>query len=243
MIDRRTVIPVCLVILPTLYFSTQAASLTFAESTRLIFNATQSSVGFPVKNDTDLHYLVKGSVFEMKDNRPGGGSSHFWVLPELIRIDPGQHQMLRVVLIAGELPQDRESVFFVNGHFIPASQRPTGSDSPLNLSFSINVKLFYRPKGLVDMMAIKKIAPQVSFSVNDHELTAYNSSPYWLTFQTLRYGDAPVNSDDIRKMVPPFGQETYFVSPSDLNNQIVEWSLVDEFGNGTIITTRKLISE
>lgn len=72
MIDRRTVILVCLVILPTLYFSTQAASLTFAESTRLIFNATQSSVGFPVKNDTDLHYLVKGSVFEMKDNRPGG---------------------------------------------------------------------------------------------------------------------------------------------------------------------------
>ncbi|WP_159225556.1 fimbria/pilus periplasmic chaperone, partial [Klebsiella pneumoniae] len=62
-------------------------------------------------------YLVQSWV----DNGERGGKAPFIVTPPLFRINPGEENMLRIIRTGGNLPPDRESVFWINVKSIPAT--------------------------------------------------------------------------------------------------------------------------
>ena len=222
------------VFIVTVSFCLQAAhseSLTFVKSTRLIFNADQRAIPFPLKNDTDSHYLVKGAVLNLNGHQPGDVNRHFLVLPEVQFLEPGNHRELRVVRVGGTYPQDRESVFFVNGVFIPKSANQ--SVSALNLAISINVKMFYRPEAIVDKNAIKRIAKRLQFELTPRQLRVQNPTPYYATFSALSVDSSSLTNEQLKVMVPPFGESRYAVHGVDVETAKVSWSLIDELGNDT----------
>ena len=239
----RTVLTVCLANALLTSLPTYAASLTFVESTRLVFNASNPSVDFPIKNDTNLNYLVKANVRDVFNHSPGKVNPHFLVLPEVLKLEPGKHLMLRVLRVGGNFPKDRESVFFVTGHFIPESKRPKSGDSPLNLAVAINMKMFYRPETIIDLQAIKKVSPKLRFSLTRDLLMVNNPSPYWLTFGQLSCDKQEVTSEERRKMIPPFGGQSYRCGDYQKGKRIVKWSLIDEFGHNTEQEELKILAE
>jgi len=126
----------------------------------------------------------------------------FLITPTVSRIEPGNGQSVRFLRIRDDLPQDRESMFFMNVLEVPPS--PTDAivagDDFIQFSTRARSKFFYRPKGL-------KVQPErahqmLRFSlVNDDgevQVRIHNPSPYHVTFKELKLlqpgadGDLPV---------------------------------------------------
>ena len=213
-------------------------SLTFVKSTRLIFNGNQRAVSFPLKNDTTSHYLVKGSVQNLVGHQPGDVNHNFLVLPEVLLLEPGKHQELRVVRVGGKYPQDRESVFFVNGVFVPEKQDQTSA--LLSLAISLNVKMFYRPPEIIDESAVKEVAKQLIFEASTKQLKVRNPTPYYATFSNLTFASYSLSNEQLKEMVPPYGEAVYSIKGIEKGLNNLSWSLIDELGNDTEKIERKL---
>ena len=225
---------ICMVFVIAISFSSSMAyseSLTFVKYTRLIFNSTQKAISFPLKNDTSTYYLVKGSVQNILDNEPGSTTQDFLVLPEVLLLKPNEHQELRIVRASGQYPSDRESVFFVNGVFIPANQNQL--ISTLNLAISINIKMFYRPEAIIDNEAIKRVASQLKFTLMPQQLRVQNPTPYYATFSSLSIDDYSLGHEQLKVMVPPYSESYYPINAVGLESAKISWSLIDELGNDT----------
>lgn len=227
--------PILKVCLATLFLTTTQnswASLTFVESTRLIFDGNKKAAIFPVKNRSNLNYLLKASIFNAKENgRPGLLNKDFIVLPEVLMLKPNSSQYLRILRVAGQYPTDRESVFFINGFYLPEQTQKT--KTTLNLAMSINVKMFYRPEAIKDQEAIKRVSSSLSYRLEKSHLIVTNPSPYFLTFHSLSIGKHSFSDDQLIPMIPPFGEKRYTIDGLAQGEHKVSWSLIDEFGNKT----------
>lgn len=224
----------CLVAL--FFYSTNifAASLSFVEQTRLIFNAPALSVSFPIHNNTNQKYLVKSSILNVENNLPADPNNKFLVLPEITVLTPGKKHLLQVTKITGDFPTDRESVFFLNGYFVPESKIEAKDDSFLNLAFSVNVKMFYRPLSIVDDNAIEKASERLIFEpINGTKVNVKNPTPYYLTFGKLVVNGVELVSGELRKMLKPYGSEIYKIEFPIKKATEVSWTLIDEYGNWT----------
>lgn len=81
--------------------------------TRVIFNGDKPDTTISIFNkDAKLPYLLQSWVepFDKNDK----SKSPFSVIPPVSRIEPNQEKILRILKMAGELPKDRESVFWLN---------------------------------------------------------------------------------------------------------------------------------
>jgi len=114
----------------------------------------------------------------------------FLITPTVSRVEPGSGQSIRFLRIRDDLPQDRESMFFMNVLEVPPS--PTDAvvagDDFIQFSSRARSKFFYRPKGL--KLPPSRAHQMLRFSlVNDAEeiqVRIHNPSPYHVTFKELK---------------------------------------------------------
>ncbi|MCV5920354.1 fimbria/pilus periplasmic chaperone, partial [Escherichia coli] len=72
----------------------------------------------------------------------------FIITPPLFKLDPEKNNILRIVNITHGLPQDRESVYWVNVKAIPSKSDDSENKNVLQIAVRTRIKLFYRPAGL-----------------------------------------------------------------------------------------------
>jgi len=81
--------------------------------TRIIYSSDKSDATISVRNnDNTLPYLIQTWVdpFESRDQ----SKPPFTVIPPVSRLEPQQEKILRIMKVKGALPDDRESVFWLN---------------------------------------------------------------------------------------------------------------------------------
>lgn len=236
-----------LMVLMTLCLLAGATGLTLADDTpppgisfyalRVIYPAGEKQgVTLTAYNKSPAAYLMQSWIRPI-DPATGDVDVHwqgkpvmpFIVTPPLSRIEANGELTLRIRRNDVPLPEDRESVFFISMKALPAQQ--PGAEQMVMTVVS-NMKLFYRPKGLVKR-AVADMAPKLTFSRKGRQLTAINPTPYWLTFSRLAVGRTALDKPALRLMVPPFGQQTYTL-PSEATGKIT-WQLIDEDGWDTPI--------
>lgn len=120
--------------------------------TRVIYPANAREVTVKLNNNGDEPELMQAWIDDGDINM--GAQTKvmpFTLLPPISRIEPGKGQTLRMIYTGAALPQDRESVFFLNVLEIPP--KPTteqaGRKNMLQMAFRTRIKIFFRPKGLV----------------------------------------------------------------------------------------------
>jgi len=123
----------------------------------------------------------------------------FLLTPPVARIEPGQTQTVRILKTRDDLPQDRESLFYLNVLEVP----PVAADvreerrNFLQIAAHTKVKFFYRPKGL---HAQPGTAPQqLQFALEQAatydakgghlHVRVHNPSPYHVTLRDLSLHD------------------------------------------------------
>ncbi|WP_410529537.1 molecular chaperone [Serratia sp. AXJ-M] len=202
--------------------------------TRVVYDGGKREASLSVNNPDKHPYLIQawsdadGATGEKK----GGDKPPFVVTPPLFRLDPGSENMVRIIRTGGVLPEDRESVYWMNVKSIPASAK--SDRNVLQISVKTRIKLFYRPAGI--KAPTDEDYRQLTFRRAGNQLQVTNPTPYYITFYSLRMGSVPVTTTNV--MVPPRGTATYPLPAAARAGQ-VSWQAINDFGgnNKTVTIT------
>lgn len=115
-----------------------------ADQTRYIFRGDKDALTITVtNNDKERTFGGQAWVDNIveKDSRPT-----FVVTPSFFKVKPNGQQTLRIIMASDHLPKDKESVYWLNLQDIP----PALEGSGIAVALRTKLKLFYRPKALLE---------------------------------------------------------------------------------------------
>jgi chaperone protein PapD len=207
----------------------QAMAAIALDRTRVILAGGEKAVSMSVVNENkELPYLAQGWLEDAQGKKI---DSPLVVLPPVQRIEPGAHSQIQVRALpaAGQLPQDRESLFYFNLREIPPR-----SDKPntLQIALQTRIKLFYRPKALLAATASSESPWQekLTLSRQGGSYVVNNPTPYYVT---LVDGSATRDGKGVEGfgalMVEPNGHGTLNVPAAALGDAPV-LTYVNDYG-------------
>ena len=125
------------------------------QRTRVIYDASRKEAALPVANKgAETPYLLQSWV----DNIDGKSRAPFIITPPLFRLEAGDDSSLRIIKTADNLPENKESLFYINVRAIPAKKKSDDVNAnELTLVFKTRIKMFYRPAHLKGRVTIHSI--------------------------------------------------------------------------------------
>jgi chaperone protein EcpD len=148
---------ILLALIATILFAAvpHAAAAVVVDGTRVVYQAAKREVTINIHNPGETPSLVQAWLDAGDPHaKPGESKVPFVLTPPLFRLDPTKVQSLRLVYTHDPLPEDRESLFWLNVLDIPP-RVAANSDLPnqLELAFKHRMKVFFRPMGLAGSAA------------------------------------------------------------------------------------------
>jgi P pilus assembly chaperone PapD len=129
----------------SLSLCSQAMAAFTINGTRFIYEEGKKNLSVEVTNNTNVTY--GGQVWV--DNAGKDTMVSMVPTPPFFKVGPKQRQIVRVMKTdGGRLPSDRESLFWLNIQEIPP--KPKEGENVLSVAVNTRVKVFYRPKSLLD---------------------------------------------------------------------------------------------
>lgn len=199
---------------------TQGVSLS---KTRIIFTGNSNSEIINITNDDNQPYLIQAGVTEKID---GQLSPHFLVTPPIFRLENKSSSSLRILLKeAKTLPDDKESIFYLNTKIIPSTSKyenelPT---SKLVLVTNFVIKIIYRPHLLAD--PTDDDYKKVLLKMKNKKWVFDNPTPYYLTVTSLKF-DNDKYSQAI--LLAPFSQTVIDREGSPVKQAL--WHIINDYG-------------
>nr|WP_243883863.1 molecular chaperone [Shewanella algae] len=147
------------------------------------------------------------------ESTPETADAPFVLLPAVFKVPANGGQTVRILYTGTALPQDRESVFYLNSLQIPPSNKADSSNKMLVMLRNRN-KVFYRPESLT--VSPNQVPSMLAFSLHHDtsglQLEVHNPSPYFASFSQAslqvneRLSSIPV------AMVAPFSRTSWPVT-------------------------------
>ncbi|MFZ1874902.1 MAG: molecular chaperone [Chania sp.] len=207
-------------------FSAQAGVI--IGGTRLVYNGAQKEATITVKNPDDIPYLVQSWANTKVE---GTEKAPFLITPPLFRLDGKQENTLRVVRVAGQLPEDKESLFWLSVKSVPPSE---GKGNQLQIAVRTRIKLIYRPAGLKG--SLDDAAQALRWQRSGNSLQAINDSPYYLSFYAVSLANEKIKEP---QMVAP-GASISYPLPAGAQGNRVSWQIINDFGGISEVYQRTL---
>lgn len=199
--------------------------------TRIVYEAGKKEISLPLINkDSILPWLVQSWT----DTGDGKTRGPFIVTPPLFRLDPGKEQSLRIAWNGAALPENKESLFYMNIRTIPATAKEDDQKNVLRLIYKTRLKLFWRPKGLKGTPS--ETCQQLRFTRSGKMLTVVNNGDFYSIFDNLRLGNTKIESADL---VSPQSSVNLPV-PDGATGTSVTWRCITDYGNASTQYTFKL---
>ena len=210
--------------------------ISFGISTRMIFHSDEKRISIPAKNSSKKPLVFHGQVLDASRTK---FSPDFIMGPEIIHLGIGEEKRVQIIKINGHFPEDRESLYYLKGHFLPAEVFEGRDAVRMNISYSIVMKLFHRPVSLkAKFDAIDENADKLDFKVVNSTLEVTNKSPYFVTINTLKSNLGTIHVPDGKSMIDPFGKQIFEISKNKL--ETITWTLLNDGGFATEPVTRNL---
>ncbi|WP_414165453.1 fimbrial chaperone [Superficieibacter sp. BNK-5] len=201
--------------------TTMATAGIVVGGTRVIYASDKPDVTISIYNkDLKLPYLIQTWVDPF--NKDDKSKPPFTVIPPVSRIEPNQEKILRVVKTAGELPKDRESVFWLNVKNIPPASDRTNTNT-LEVAIKTRIKLFWRPATL--NATPESVASTVKWHIDGKNLIVENPSPIHINVMDIIVDgkDVPLN------IIRPFEKVTLPL-PAGVVGHAIIWRFVNDYG-------------
>ncbi|RJT21016.1 molecular chaperone [Buttiauxella izardii] len=192
-------------------------------ATRVIFSGDMKEASLSVKNsDNSSVYLIRSWVSSDID----GAKVPFLTTPPLFRLEEGQSNNIRINQTTSNLPQDRESVYWLNTLAIPPESEKKTTNS-LQFSLNTRIKLFYRPEALNDPRKAENASSELTFTHSGDSLQANNPTPYFVNMSQIK-----INGNTLR--------EGYMVAPksslkikNSATSGSINWKAINDYGGLT----------
>ncbi len=190
--------------------------------TRIIFDANKKEVALALTNtDEQLPWLIQ-SWTDIGDEKTRGP---FIVTPPLFRLDGKKEQSLRITWNGTPLPEDKESLFYMNVRTIPATAKEDESKNMLRLIYKTRIKLFWRPKKISGTPA--ESCEKLQFSRSGNVLKVTNKNAFYTVFDSLHLGAVALKQAD---MVAPFSDASFTLNTPSFAN-LVTWRCISDYGS------------
>lgn len=220
-------------VLGALLVSYQAGSAVRPQLTRIVAWAEDKETPIEVINESQEPYLIQSWLEDTKGNEK---NLPLVLTPPVMKLAGKQEGKLRLVVLPGEIPQDRESVYWLSIQEIPPKAKD-GAENKLVLAIRSRLKVFVRPKGLDRAgaaEAVKRLTWTVEREGGQVWLKATNPTPYHVSLgrMELKAGGAKgVTPENKTDMVVPLGSQRYAV-PGSVKGKAVtlKWSAVNDYG-------------
>jgi chaperone protein EcpD len=225
-------------------FSPAFASVVLS-GTRVIFPSNEKEVTIQLSHEGATPSLVQVWLDHGKrDEALGNVKVPFVLMPALFRLDPGKGQTLRILATQEALPEDRESVFWLNVLEVPPKNSASNQNDNSNLiqmAFRTRIKLFYRPAALHSEAALAKAYGQIKWSFTPEKkgqaarLEASNPTPYYMTVTKVHCGDQP-HAIQVPQggMIAPFEQQPFPLAQRTwmpIGVQQCQFSVLNDYGS------------
>ncbi|WP_281084467.1 fimbria/pilus periplasmic chaperone [Klebsiella quasivariicola] len=189
-------------------------------ATRVIYPAGQKQVQLAVtNNDEKSTYLIQSWL----ENADGVKDGRFVITPPLFAMQGKKENTLRIIdATNNQLPQDRETLFWMNVKAIPSMDKAKLSDNTLQLAIISRIKFYYRPAKLA--LPPDQAADKLKFRRSAGSLTLINPTPYYLTVTELNAGTRVLEN----ALVPPMGEASVKL-PADAGSDIT-YRTINDYG-------------
>lgn len=204
-------------------FNAYAAGGVALGATRVIYSQGDKQTSLPITNSSDKTvFLIQSWVADEN----GKKSPDFVVTPPLFSIQPKHENILRIMYVGGDLPNDRETVYYLNSKAIPSVSKDTLNKNSLQIATQSVIKLFMRPAALPTASVD---APKTLSCVSDgNSVTVKNPSPYYVTLAHFQVGSESINNT----MVPPKGSKTVALTKGAVGS-VIKFQTINDYGSLT----------
>jgi chaperone protein EcpD len=188
------------------------ASVTIG-GTRVIYPLEQREVTVKLNNDSRNASLVQVWMDDGNANtKPSESKAPFVITPPIFKMAANKAQTLRVMLSGASLPQDRESVYWLNVLDVPPRPEANADVNTLQLAYRTRIKVFVRPPRLpgrpdeAPRTLDWKIVPAPQGGGN--ALAVSNPSAYYVSFSEVSVtANGRTYKNETGGMVAPHGNE------------------------------------
>ncbi|EPH6763375.1 fimbrial biogenesis chaperone [Cronobacter dublinensis] len=207
-------------LLTTLLITATAAQAgVIVGGTRLVYPGDKKEASLTVSNTDDINYLIQTSVDGNK-----GVKAPFLVTPPLFRLNARQENVLRIIYTGGNLPQDRESLYWLNVKSIPSTTQYQDINT-LQIAIKTRIKLIYRPSTISGIP--EDAAGTLKWRRSGNSLVVDNTSPYYMNFQSIT-----INGKKLPKISYAAPKsETQFDIPATISGNTVAWKIINDYGS------------
>ncbi|OCA52851.1 fimbrial biogenesis chaperone [Photorhabdus namnaonensis] len=189
--------------------------------TRVIYMSDKKEASISINNpEKDAPYLIQSWIQDENDNM----KTPFIVTPPIFKLAAGHENILRIVKTASNLPQDRESLFWLNVKSIPTSVK--SNQNQLQITVKSKFKLFYRPVNLAEKSSTAY--KELKFRTENNALIAENPTPYFISFSYLKADQHEIKPAG---MIKPFSQLSWPLPAKNIKQ--VNWKAINDFGGVT----------
>lgn len=192
--------------------------------TRVIYNEDKKEIALPLINkDKESPWLIQSWV----DTGDGKTRGPFIITPPLFRLDPQKEQSLRITWNGTMLPNDRETLFFLNVRTIPAVAKDNEEKNVLHLIYKMRLKLFWRPKGLAGTPG--KNCENLQFQRDGVRLNIVNNGSFYSVFDSIHIGSKTLTSVE---WIAPKSQLSVNL-PVGIGTGKITWRCITDYGNAS----------
>ncbi|AWH87597.1 fimbrial assembly chaperone [Limnobaculum parvum] len=211
-------------ILFSLFITTafQANASVVIGGTRVIFDGSKKETSVSLENKDSVTNLVQSWITPADADTPSKDA--IIITPPLFRLDAGDKNVLRIVRSGVPMPEDRESMYWLNVKGIPSTTKNSSSNT-LQIAVNSRVKLIYRPVNLKDAEP-ESLTQQLAWGKSGNSITVNNPTPYYMNFAQIK-----VNGKEVPNVtyVAPRSQAVFPLHQNSGSGK-VSWRILNDYG-------------
>jgi len=163
--------------------------------TRIIYPAAQKEVTVQLMNQGDRSALVQAWIDDGDTQTPPEKLQvPFLLTPPVVKVKGNTGQQLKIKFTQANLPQDRESIYYLNVLDVPPNDANNADVNKIKFALQNRIKLIYRPAGLSGVN--KESFAHLNIKRAADGLVVENSSANWLTITEIK-GAAKINKETL----------------------------------------------
>lgn len=186
--------------------------------TRVIYDGNKKEASISVNNPDATPYLIQSWI---ETQNGGAEKAPFIITPPLYRLDKDQQNVERIIM-AGSLPHDKESLYWLNIKSIPSAPK---KDNTLQIAVKTRIKLIYRPATLKGTTP-EEVANKLSWSRSGDGLLVTNPTSYVMNFNEITVSGKRL--EDVSYVLP--GSTARFALPKGVSGGALTYTIINDYG-------------
>ena len=194
--------------------------------TRIIYPAEKNEVLVQLMNQGERSSLVQSWIDDGDTLLPPEKIQvPFLLTPPVVKVAGDSGQQLKIKKMPNTLPNDKESLFFLNVLDIPPNNPDSAGKNVLKFAMQNRIKLFYRPKGIAAVN--KNTFHKLALTRSGNSYSIRNDAANWVTVTEVKANNVKINNESI--MLAPLSSEK--VALKNINASQYKFTIIDDHGN------------